>query len=100
MPGVRGKISTFRFDKETLDRAGMGDAGGGGITPPFLVRACVRVCVRACVRGAGLRVRPCGRCRCLEPVCSCAAVSRFKFTPSRIFATPARSSPAMTSAMR
>jgi hypothetical protein len=36
---VRGKINTFKFDKETLDRAGMSDAGGGGTgTPPFLVR--------------------------------------------------------------
>jgi hypothetical protein len=35
--GVRGKINTFRFDKETLERAGMGDAAGSN-TPPFLVR--------------------------------------------------------------
>eukprot|EP00882_Tetradesmus_deserticola_P017471 GHRQ01018714.1.p1 GENE.GHRQ01018714.1~~GHRQ01018714.1.p1 ORF type:complete len:300 (+),score=152.80 GHRQ01018714.1:1450-2349(+) len=36
--GVRGKIDTFKFDKETLERAGMGDAAGGN-TPPFLVIA-------------------------------------------------------------
>lgn len=36
--GVRGKINTFRFDKETLERAGMGDAAGSN-TPPFLVIA-------------------------------------------------------------
>ncbi|KAF8062013.1 SEPTIN3 [Scenedesmus sp. PABB004] len=36
--GVRGKINTFRFDKETLERAGMGDAAGSA-TPPFLVIA-------------------------------------------------------------
>jgi septin 7 len=35
IPHVRGKINTFRFDKETLDRAGMTDVGGS--TPPFLV---------------------------------------------------------------
>lgn len=35
VPGVRGKINTFKFDKETLDRAGMADVGGS--TPPFLV---------------------------------------------------------------
>jgi hypothetical protein len=38
--GVRGKINTFRFDKETLERAGMGDAAGSN-TPPFLVRTAV-----------------------------------------------------------
>lgn len=37
VPHVRGKINTFRFDKETLDRAGMADVGGS--TPPFLVIA-------------------------------------------------------------
>ncbi|KAF6259065.1 septin-like protein [Scenedesmus sp. NREL 46B-D3] len=36
--GVRGKIDTFRFDKETLERAGMGDSAGSN-TPPFLVIA-------------------------------------------------------------
>lgn len=36
VPHVRGKINTFKFDKETLDRAGMADVGGS--TPPFLVR--------------------------------------------------------------
>jgi hypothetical protein len=44
--GVRGKINTFRFDKETLERAGMGDAAGSN-TPPFLVRPAAgisRVC--------------------------------------------------------
>jgi len=35
--GVRGKINTFKFDKETLERAGMADVGGS--TPPFLVIA-------------------------------------------------------------
>ena len=38
--GVRGKINTFRFDKETLERAGMGDAAGSN-TPPFLVSTAV-----------------------------------------------------------
>eukprot|EP00775_Hariotina_reticulata_P002608 gene2608-2910_t len=38
VPGVRGKINTFSFDKETLERAGMGDAAGSN-TPPFLVIA-------------------------------------------------------------
>eukprot|EP00879_Flechtneria_rotunda_P014507 GHRR01015159.1.p1 GENE.GHRR01015159.1~~GHRR01015159.1.p1 ORF type:complete len:440 (+),score=148.56 GHRR01015159.1:748-2067(+) len=36
--GVRGKINTFNFDKETLERAGMGDTAGTN-TPPFLVIA-------------------------------------------------------------
>lgn len=40
--GVRGKINTFRFDKETLERAGMGDAAGSN-TPPFLVSDCSTV---------------------------------------------------------
>eukprot|EP00878_Enallax_costatus_P001286 GHUV01001431.1.p1 GENE.GHUV01001431.1~~GHUV01001431.1.p1 ORF type:complete len:488 (+),score=166.50 GHUV01001431.1:223-1686(+) len=35
---VRGKIQTFKFDKETLERAGMGDAASSN-TPPFLVIA-------------------------------------------------------------
>lgn len=36
MSNVRGKIQTFSFDKETLERAGMGDAASSN-TPPFLV---------------------------------------------------------------
>jgi hypothetical protein len=40
--GVRGKINTFHFDKETLERAGMGDAAGSN-TPPFLVGAATLV---------------------------------------------------------
>lgn len=37
LPGVRSRINVFNFDKETLERAGMGDMSSG--TPPFLVRA-------------------------------------------------------------
>ncbi|KAI8474148.1 MAG: septin-like protein [Monoraphidium minutum] len=38
IPGVRGKINTFSFDKDTLERAGMGEAAGTQ-APPFLVIA-------------------------------------------------------------
>lgn len=34
--GIRGKIHTFGFDKECLERAGMHEAAGSN-TPPFLV---------------------------------------------------------------
>lgn len=37
VPGMRGKINTFTFDKDTLERAGMGEAAGTQ-APPFLVR--------------------------------------------------------------
>jgi hypothetical protein len=36
IPGVRGKINVFPFDKDTLERAGMGEAAGTQ-APPFLV---------------------------------------------------------------
>ncbi|GBF99885.1 hypothetical protein Rsub_12681 [Raphidocelis subcapitata] len=36
--GVRGKINVFSFDKDTLERAGMGEAAGTQ-APPFLVIA-------------------------------------------------------------
>lgn len=51
--GARGKINTFVFDRETLDRAGMGEAAGTQ-APPLLVCCCpcVWVCVGcACVEG-------------------------------------------------
>lgn len=38
IPGVRGKINVFAFDKDTLERAGMGEAAGTQ-APPFLVIA-------------------------------------------------------------
>lgn len=41
---VRGKINTFRFDKETLERAGMGDAASSN-TPPFLVSRAEACCL-------------------------------------------------------
>jgi hypothetical protein len=44
IPGVRGKINVFAFDKDTLERAGMGEAAGTQ-APPFLV---------GCTRGRGL----------------------------------------------
>ena len=37
MPYCRGKINTFSFDKEALERAGMNE--GSGSVPPFLVIA-------------------------------------------------------------
>jgi hypothetical protein len=46
VPHVRGKINTFKFDKETLDRAGMADVGGS--TPPFLVRTSPSPCLLLC----------------------------------------------------
>jgi hypothetical protein len=52
IPGVRGKINVFPFDKDTLERAGMGEAAGTQ-APPFLVRRGGRCCGGARVGGPG-----------------------------------------------
>jgi hypothetical protein len=63
LPGLRGRINVFSFDRDTLERAGMGDTSGSS-TPPFLVGGAARCRCCWCQGRAWARCMPRARARC------------------------------------